>query len=148
MSSTRSSSPSASKRTPPTASTGELGRGLLAGEGLDLVGDLGLLAILEADMEVLDHARLVDDAARRHRQLVEAVELRGLVLLVPDDRELRVVVLGEALDLLLLGVLRLVDGHREDGRVAAELIDQLLVLGERLLAGLAERAPEVEDQHL
>jgi peroxiredoxin len=36
----------------------------------------------------------------------------------------------------------------EDGDVAGELLDDLLVLGERFLAGLAEGAPEVEDDHL
>src|SRR4029079_10549367 len=86
-SSTRGPCSSASKRTPPAASTGP--SGLLAGEGLDLCGDLGVLAIVVAHVHVPHDAALVDDEAHRHRvQAVHAVGLCGLVLLVPDDREL------------------------------------------------------------
>jgi hypothetical protein len=42
----------------------------------------------------------------------------------------------------------LVDADGEDGDVAGGLVGDLLVLGEALLARVAERAPEVEDDDL
>src|SRR5205814_7464105 len=141
-----------SKRSPIGARRRASDGPLLPDEPFDLFRDLRVLAALVRGVNEADGAGLVEDEARRH--LRDLVLLHDAVILVPDDAELDAGLFDERLDLVLRLLLRvgrlvrLVDAHRDDGDVVAELIDELLIFRERLFARPAERRPEIEDDDL
>ena len=73
---------------------------LLPQQLLDLLLDLDLFAVVEADVRVTDDALLVDDEGRRHR--LRLVGLGDRLVLVPAEGELGAVGVGEARDLVLV----------------------------------------------
>src|SRR5262245_43399453 len=87
-------------------------------ESLDLLVEPFNLVVLEAGVGVPDDAGLVDDEARRHGHIGEAIGVGSLVILVADDRELRLVLLGEGVKVLLLLRFGIVDRDREDNHAA------------------------------
>ena len=98
-----------------------------------------------AGVDVANDARFVDDERGRHLRWL--VGIGSAVLFVPDDRELHIGELDKLFEFGLVSVF-LVNADCEYSKVTAELIDELLVLRKRLLAGAAIRGPEVDDGDL